>query len=113
VANDPLGLGAPTNAWFPGALLSFFFPGLGLLFVPRPEAKSLGIKIFIGYVVATIGIAVLVVICNVAGIYSVGTIFTLLNSLFQLGARVGAMLHTHDTTVKAFPNLGAPIVFKT
>src|SRR5207302_1674823 len=55
VPNDPLGLGMPANAWFPGALVSFFFPGLGLLFVPRSEIKTLGVKIFVGYLAASIG----------------------------------------------------------
>ena len=46
----------PANAWFPGALVSFFFPGLGLLFVPRSEIKTLGVKIFVGYLAASIGL---------------------------------------------------------
>jgi hypothetical protein len=110
--NDPLGLGVPANPWFPGALVSFFLPGLGLLFVPRPEVKAIGVKIFVGYLVASIGLGVLVVVSNIIGIYGVGYAFSSVNGILQLLARIGAVLHTHDTTVKVYPNLGQPIVFK-
>ena len=106
-SHDPLGLGAPQNPWFPGALISFFFPGLGLLVVPGQEAKILGIKVFAAYIVASI-----VLIFLVIGVAFAGVPLGFLYSVFHIGARVGGALHTHDVIVKAYPNLGAPIAFK-
>ena len=106
-SHDPLGLGAPQNPWFPGALISFFFPGLGLLVVPGQEAKILGVKVFAAFFVASILVYAGLAALTLAGVY-----LGFVGSIFQLVAHVGGALHTHDVIVKAYPNLGAPIAFK-
>ena len=113
---DPLaGLSgaAPTNPWIPAALVSFFFPGLGLLFVPRPELKSTGIKIFVGYIACMWAVPIAIaMIARVTGIYAIGYVgypFRLIGLLFH----IGSMIYTHDAVCKRYPNLGAPIFFKS
>src|SRR5205085_2910552 len=73
-AGDPLGLtGMPTNAWIPAALISFFFPGIGLLLLPRPELKGMGIKIFVTYIVTLIGLPIiLAIVRSITDIYAIG-----------------------------------------
>ena len=101
-------IGAPTNAWFPGAIVSFFFPGLGLLLIGRPEYRSLGIKIFVGYVACVFGLVLFGIVTAIIG---VGFVASLPGFLFPL-ASVASLIHTHDVTVKAYPHLGQPIFFK-
>ena len=104
--------GMPTNPWVPGAIVSFFFPGLGLLFLPNPQLKSLGIKVFVGYVIVMIGLPITIaVVAGLTGIYALGYLGSLLH-LFRLVIHPAAMLHTHDATVKMNPALGKPILFK-
>jgi len=74
--------------------------------------KALGVKIFVGYLVASIALGILMVIMRVVEVYAIASLFSGLNGLLQLVARIGGMLHTHDTTVKVYPNLGQPIAFK-
>lgn len=101
-------IGAPTNAWVPGALVSFFLPGIGLLLIGRPEYKSLAIKIFVGYVACVFGSIVFGIVTAIIG---VGFVASLPGFLFPL-ASVASLIHTHDVTVKAYPHLGQPIFFK-
>lgn len=101
-------VGAPTNAWVPGALVSFFFPGIGLLLIGRPEYKSLAIKIFVGYIALVFGSIVFGVILSIIGL---GFIWSIL-SLAIMAAPIASLIHTHDLTVKAYPHLGQPIFFK-
>ncbi len=104
--------GAATNAWFPAAVISFFFPGIGLLVLGRPELKALGVKIFIGYLVITIAIPIAVgVMGGLLGLYGLWSIWRLAY-LVRLLIHPLAMLHTHDATVKLRPELGQPILFK-
>jgi hypothetical protein len=112
---DPLaGLttGMPNNAWMPGALVSFFFPGLGLLLLGHPASKSTGIKIFVGYIACMWALPVAVgVIASITGVYSLGYIgypFRLIGLAFM----IGSMIYTHDTACKLNPRLGTPIFFK-
>lgn len=102
----------PTNAWIPGALISFFFPGLGLLVLPRPDMKSMAVKIFVAYIVAMWALPIMLsVMANITGVYALGYLgypFRLLGIVFH----VGSMLYTHDMACKMNPQLGAPIVFK-
>jgi hypothetical protein len=109
---NPLGMGGvPQNAWMPAALISFFLPGLGLAFLPSPELKSLGIKIFIAYIVVTLVIPMVFgIIGSVTGIYQLWWIMRLAN-VFRL-AHIASAIHTHDATVKLNPQLGQPIFFK-
>ena len=109
---NPLGMGGvPQNAWMPAALISFFLPGIGLAFLPSPELKSLGIKIFIAYLVVTVVIPVAFgIIGSITGIYQLWWIMRLAN-VFRL-AHIASAIHTHDATVKLNPQLGQPIFFK-
>lgn len=103
---DPLALGgAAGNAWFPAAVVSFFFPGIGLLLLGRDELKPLGVKIFIAYLVVTIAMPIAF---GLGGLWFIWQ----LTYLIRLLVHPLAMIHTHDATVKAFPNLGQPILFK-
>ncbi len=114
---DPLaamGIGGgalPTNAWFPAAIVSFFLPGIGLLFLPNPQFKSLGIKIFVGYIAAAWILPIVIgVMASVTHIYALDYLrypFW----FFRLVPFV-ALIHTHDLTVKLNPALGQPIFFK-
>lgn len=101
-------IGAPTNAWIPGALVSFFFPGIGLLLIGRPEHKSLAIKIFVGYVALVFGSIIFGILLSIVGL---GFLWSIL-SLALMVAPIGSLIHTHDMTVKAYPHLGQPIFFK-
>ena len=104
--------GLPTNAWIPAALISFFFPGVGLFFLPKPEYKSLAIKIFVGYLVVMIFAPVAIsIVANVTGIYAIGYTGYLFH-LLRLVIHPGAAIYTHDCTVKLNPALGQPLVFK-
>ena len=94
----------------PGAVVSFFFPPLGLIFL-GPQQKSSAIKLFVVYLVASIVLSVLVSITYSIS-YSLGGLMSGLYSLIQLALHVGGMIHTHDETVRAFPQLGQPIYFK-
>lgn len=111
-APDLSGGALPTNPWIPGAIVSFFFPGLGLLFLPRPEMKSMAVKIFVGYLIAMWGLPIMLsVIASVTGVYALGYLgypFRLLGLVFH----VGSMLYTHDMAVKLNPALGQPLAFK-
>jgi len=111
---DPLGglTGMPTNAWIPSALISFFFPGIGLLLLPRPELKSMGIKIFVTYIVTLIGLPIVISIVRaLTDIYAIGYLQHPLH-LVRLVFHVGAMIYTHDACCKLNPSLGSPIFFK-
>lgn len=110
---DPLGLtGMPTNPWIPSALISFFFPGIGLLLLPRPELKSMGIKIFVTYIVTLIGLPIVISIVRaITDIYAIGYLQHPLH-LVRLVFHVGAMIYTHDACCKLNPSLGSPIFFK-
>jgi hypothetical protein len=109
-----LGLGgAATNAWVPAAVISFFFPGIGLLLLGRNELKALGVKIFVAYLVLTIAIPITIgVVGGVLGIYGLWSIWRLAY-LARLLLHPLAMVHTHDATVKLYPHLGQPILFKS
>ena len=101
----------PTNAWIPAALVSFFLPGIGLVFLPSPQYKSLGIKIFVGYLVLGVVLPIAVsLVASLTGIYQIGYISYPLY-LVRL-AHILSLIHTHDCTVKLNPALGAPIFFK-
>lgn len=108
-----LGLGGmPTNAWVPSALISFFFPGIGLLFLPKPEYKTLGIKIFVAYLVVMIFLPVAIsIVSSITGIYALGYLGYAFH-LLRLVIHPGAAIHSHDCTVKLNPQLGQPIFFK-
>jgi len=111
--NDPLGLATPpTNEWVPGPIVSFFFPGLGLLFL-GPADKTLAFKIFGGYIAVTVGVVILQILFALAGVPFINSMFSLLGTIVHLVSHVGGMIHTHDTVVKYYPNLGNPIFFKS
>jgi hypothetical protein len=111
---DPLGLagGMPTNAWIPGAIVSLFFPAMGLLFLPRADLKATGIKIFVAWIVCMWVLPIaLSIIASTTGIYALGYIgypFRLVGLLFH----IGGMIFTHDAACKLNPSLGSPIFFK-
>jgi hypothetical protein len=97
----------------PAAVLSFFFPGIGLLLLGRSELKALGVKIFVGYLVLTVALPVAVgVVGSVVGMYGLWSIWQLAY-LARLIIHPLAMIHTHDATVKIAPQLGQPLVFKS
>ncbi len=101
----------PTNAWVPAAIVSFFLPGIGLLFLPNPQYKSLGIKIFVGYLILGLVVPiVLSVVISITHVYQLGYINYPLY-LVRL-AHIISLIHTHDCTVKINPALGQPIFFK-
>lgn len=102
-------LGAPTNAWVPGALVSFFLPGIGLLLIGKPEYKSLGIKIFVGYVALVFGSIIFAFVMAFAGL---GFLSKLVGLVLTV-APAASLIYTHDMTVKAYPHLGKPIFFKS
>jgi len=103
------GIGAPTNAWIPGALVSFFLPGIGLMLIGRPEYKALAIKIFVGYIALVIGSIVFTVVMTIFGLGLLSSLVGLVLSV----APFASLIHTHDMTVKAYPHLGKPIFFKS
>jgi hypothetical protein len=111
--NAALGGPAPTNPWFPAAVVSWLFPGLGLLLLKDKNRNKLAGAIFGGYVALYIVLAVLwSVFANVLEIGALAVIISLLQWLVHLVARFGTMIFTHDETVKAYPHLGQPIFFK-
>ncbi len=85
-----------------GAVISFFFPGLGLLL--SKDKKMLGIMVFVGVMIADVAIMFVggigAAICLVPGI------LFLLMPVFNLVAA----LHTHDELQKE--SGGKPILFK-
>ena len=104
--------GLPTNAWIPAALISFFFPGIGLFFLPDPRYKPLAIKIFVAYLVVMIFLPVAIsIVSSVTGIYAIGYLGYAFH-LLRLVVHPGAAIHTHDCTVKLNPALGQPLFFK-
>jgi len=104
--------GQLTNPWVPAALVSFFFPGLGHLFLPRPDLKAIGVKIFVAYLVIMIGVPVLFgILGSITGVYQLGYVWSLFN-LLRLIAHPLSLFHTHDTACKLNPQLGSPILFK-
>jgi len=118
-AQDPLaqmGLssgGLPTNAWVPAALISFFFPGIGLFFLPGPQYKPMAIKIFVAYLAIMIFLPVAInIVSRVTGIYAIGYLGYAFH-LLRLIIHPGAAIYTHDCTVKLNPQLGQPLFFKS
>lgn len=104
---------APTNPWFPAAVVSWIFPGLGLLMLKDKNRSKLAYAIFGIYVALYILLSVLWwIFVGVLGIGALGSIVSLLQGLVHLVAHFGSMLFTHDETVKAYPHLGQPIFFK-
>jgi hypothetical protein len=104
---------APTNPWFPAAIVSWFFPGLGLLLLKDKNRTKLAIAIFVGYIAATILLSMLWwLVAAVFGMSTLGSLVSLLLWLLRLVAHFGSMIFTHDETVKAYPHLGTPIFFK-
>ncbi|HWL88336.1 MAG TPA: hypothetical protein VNO21_21175, partial [Polyangiaceae bacterium] len=112
---DPLAAmtsGQLTNAWVPGALLSFFFPGTGHLFLPRPDLKAIGVKIFVAWLVLSVaGGILLVVLQSILG-YALTSLLWKLFELAQFLAHPVSAIHTHDMACKLNPQLGQPILFK-
>jgi hypothetical protein len=104
---------APTNPWFPAAVVSWLFPGLGLLLLKDKDRKKLAIAIFVGYIAAVVLLNVLWwLFAGVLEIGALGGLVSLLSWLLRLVAHFGTMIFTHDETVKAYPHLGNPIFFK-
>jgi len=106
----------PTNAWIPAALISFFLPGLGLLMLPKPELKSKGIKIFIGYIIVVVLINVVMgillgILISATGVGALGYLMHPLR-LVTFVLWLANIIYTHDATVTINPALGKPIFFK-
>ncbi|MBL8685641.1 MAG: hypothetical protein JNK05_41070 [Myxococcales bacterium] len=103
---------APTNPWIPG-IVSFFFPGLGLLMLKDKNRSKLAGAIFGGYIAANILIWLLsFIFIGILELYFFGTIVSLLRLVVWAAFGPGSMIFTHDETVKAYPHLGQPIFFK-
>jgi hypothetical protein len=81
------------------ALISFFFPGLGLLLVPNKQ--GLGIGIFVGWIV-------LLGICILLTFVFIGLCLFLLLPL----AHIAAAIHSWDEAAKASGGQFQPILFK-
>ena len=114
----------PTNPWFPHAVVSAFFPPLGLLMLKDgKDRKKFALTIFAGYVIAWVVLSfVLYPIIgtsstNVYGTQIVtenflGTILRILIWFLRLAAFAFGLIYTHDEVVRSYPNLGNPIFFK-
>lgn len=102
---------APTNPWFPAALVSFFLPGIGLLLLSDKKRTKLAIAIFATTVVGHIVLSCMGI---VSGMFSsgLGMLFSILNWFFGLVMHIGSAIHTHDETVRSYPQLGRPILFE-
>lgn len=83
------------------AIVSFFLPGIGLLFVPNKQ--SLGLGIFAGYVVLNIILFVLAVIT-----LGIGSCLFFLVPLIN----VAAGIHSWDEAAKSSNGQFQPILFK-
>ena len=83
------------------ALISFFFPGLGLLFVPNKV--GLGVSIFAGFVALNIVLFILAVIT-----IGLGSCLFLAVPLLNVVAAV----HSYDETAKASDGKFQPVLFK-
>jgi hypothetical protein len=83
------------------AIVSLFFPGIGLLFVPNKA--GLGIGIFAGYIVLNVILLVLTLITFGIG----GCLFFLLPIV-----NVAAGVHSWDEAAKASGGQFQPILFK-
>jgi hypothetical protein len=89
------------------AIISFFFPGLGLLLVPNKLPLALGI--FGGSIVLIIALVVITGILS----YSTGSgTCTLCAFPLALLIQIGAALFTYDTAAKLSNDQYKPIVFK-
>ena len=97
---QPAGGSQPMHPAVP-ALVSFFVPGIGLLFVPNKA--GLGLGIFAGYVVLVFILIVLAVIT-----LGIGSCLFFLLPL----ANVAAALHSWDEAAKVSGGQFSPIVFK-
>ncbi len=102
----------PTNAWFPAAVISWLFPGLGLLMLKDKNRTKFAVGIFVAYLVIAVVLGVLQGIFYSMDIPALGGIIALVAWLVRLVAHFGSMILTHDETVRAYPHLGAPIFFK-
>ncbi len=97
---QPAGGGQPMHPAVP-ALVSFFVPGIGLLFVPNKA--GLGLGIFAGYVVIVFILIVLAVIT-----LGIGSCLFFLLPL----ANIAAAIHSWDEAAKTSGGQFQPILFK-
>jgi len=95
--------GAANNGIHPvvPALVSFFLPGIGLLFVPNKVPLSLGI--FGGYIALNVLLFILAVIT-----FGLGTCLFLALPLVNIAAAI----HSYDEAAKASGGQYAPLLFK-
>lgn len=83
------------------ALVSFFFPGIGLLFVPNKA--GLGIGIFAGFIALNVILFILAFIT-----FGLGTCLFLLVPLVNIAAAI----HSYDEAAKVSNGQYSPILFK-
>lgn len=95
--------GATNNGIHPvvPALVSFFLPGIGLLFVPNKVPLSLGI--FGGYIALNVLLFILAVVT-----FGLGTCLFLALPLVNIAAAI----HSYDEAAKASGGQYAPLLFK-
>ena len=89
------------------AIISFFFPGLGLLLVPNKLPLALGI--FGGSIVLTL---VLVIVAAFVSIGMNSNMCTLCIFPVALLIQIGAALFTYDTAAKLSDGQYKPLIFK-
>lgn len=103
---------APTNAWWPAALVSWWLPGIGLLLLKDKDRKKLAIGSFVGYIAIVVVTSILIGVFASMEVPALPMILSLVLRLVQLVAHFGMLIYTHDETVRAYPHLGSPIFFK-
>ncbi len=103
---------APTNAWWPAAIVSWWLPGIGLLLLKDKDRKKLAIGTFVGYFAIVVVVSILIGVFASMEVPVLPLILSLLLRLVQLVAHFGMLIYTHDETVRAYPHLGNPIFFK-
>jgi len=96
----PIGGAQPMHPAIP-ALVSFFFPGIGLLFVPGKQ--GLGFGIFAGYVGLIIVMTILAFIT-----FGLGSCLFFLLPLVNIGTAI----HSYDEAAKQSNGQFQPILFK-